>query len=197
MSAMAWALVSWSLALGGFVCLELCLHGIRELASATLRSIQSEQSINSPRPMRVDQPSSSFIALLSLHFLVLESPVASCSHSSLDTASVLGPSLVQLWFTFFTVIIFYIYKKEFPELSLVDLYLVDTLSAMCLGVWPGHSLPLLPTNERARLLWAKFHCLWCQTFLLLLLLCVRQQARQRVIASPACIHPMISLVLWY
>ena len=31
---------------------------------------------------------------------------------------------------------------------------IDTLSAMCLGVWPGQSvsqsLPLLPTNERAR-----------------------------------------------
>ena len=35
--------------------LELCLYGIRELTSATSRSNQSEHSLNSPRPMRVDQ----------------------------------------------------------------------------------------------------------------------------------------------
>ena len=36
---------------GGFGCLELCLYGIRELASAISRSNQSEDSLDGYRPM--------------------------------------------------------------------------------------------------------------------------------------------------
>ena len=77
--------------LGG--CLKLCLYGIRELASVTSRSNQSEQSPDLPRPMRVAQPAGAAPSPGALHSPHVEMVQGGVAGETVER--LLGPRLVH------------------------------------------------------------------------------------------------------